>query len=239
MKVTWIFLLSCCAVCSYAQPADVDSLLRTIGKKDQAVREAFIRAYTTGVSGDTLLAVSEKMKAVDAENQRAVFGILETTGWPAGLSRPANNAIFLVIDHAGQPDREKYLPLLAQKADEGVVDRGQYATLFDRVRMDRGLPQVYGTQSVMFADRETGDDKCYLWPVEQPDRVDSLRMSAGLIPLGEYLELLEKTYGKPVVWERELTVSRLNEIRHAREKSNEPNDTDSTSAGRGGDSVHL
>ena len=162
-------------------------VLEDVYDKDQAAR-----AWTVGMaslSADEIVEYTAEMERVDSLNQTMVFGILDNDGWPSNLSDKANRAIWIVIDHSDLTSRSKYLSFVRAKADEGILDKSDYAMLNDRVLMEEGKPQVYGTQIKMAAtfDGEDMAMQLYLWPVENPDALDSLRRSVGLSPIEEYL----------------------------------------------------
>ncbi len=122
-------------------------------------------------------------------NQATVFGILDKEGWPSHLSDKANRAIWIVIDHSDLAYRSKYLGLVKEKAEEGVLDKTDYAILNDRVLMEEGKPQIYGTQIKMAA------------------ALDSLRSTVGLSPIEEYLKTSSESIGQEIVWDKEKTVA--------------------------------
>lgn len=41
--------------------------------------------------------------------------------------------------------------------------------------------------------------------------LDSLRASVGLVPIGEYVKLVEEVYGIPCIWDPALTVEALSD----------------------------
>lgn len=183
-----------------------DRILEEVYDKDQAVREWTV---LSSLSYDEIVAYSTEMALTDSLNQVTVFGILDKEGWPARLSDKANQAIWLVIDHSDLATRRKYLDLVKAKAEEGVLDKSDYATLNDRVLMEEGKPQIYGTQikitgTIIFGEEQTLP--MYLWPVEDPAALDSLRSSIGLPPIEEYLES-SGLFGLPVVWDPTRTVA--------------------------------
>ena len=174
---------------------------------DQAARE-----WTKGMSSltpDETVNYSTEMERVDSLNQATVFGILDKEGWPSHLSDKANRAIWIVIDHSDLAYRSKYLGLVKEKAEHGVLDKTDYAILNDRVLMEEGKPQIYGTQIKMVAtivDDEIAMQLC-LWPVENPAALDSLRSTVGLSPVEEYLKTSCDSIGQEIVWDKEKTVS--------------------------------
>lgn len=105
--------------------------------------------------------------------------------------------------------RSKYLDLVKEKAEEGVLDKTDYAILNDRVLMEEGKPQIYGTQIKMAAtivEDELAMQLC-LWPVEYPAALDSLRSTVGLSPIEEYLKTSSESIGQEIVWDKEKTVA--------------------------------
>ena len=182
-------------------------VLEDVYDKDQAAR-----AWTVGMaslSADEIVEYTAEMERVDSLNQTMVFGILDNDGWPSNLSDKANRAIWIVIDHSDLTSRSKYVSFVRAKADEGILDKSDYAMLNDRVLMEEGKPQVYGTQIKMAAtfDGEDMAMQLYLWPVENPDALDSLRRSVGLSPIEEYLRSSSESVGQEVIWDKEKTVS--------------------------------
>jgi len=182
-------------------------VLEDVYDKDQAAR-----AWTVGMaslSADEIEKYTAEMERVDSLNQTMVFDILDNDGWPSNLSDKANRAIWIVIDHSDLTSRSKYVSFVRAKADEGILDKSDYAMLNDRVLMEEGKPQVYGTQIKMAAtfDGEDMAMQLYLWPVENPDALDSLRRSVGLSPIEEYLRSSSESVGQEVIWDKEKTVS--------------------------------
>ena len=181
-------------------------ILEEVYDNDQAARE-----WTKGMSSltaDEIVNYSTEMERVDSLNQVTVFGILDKEGWPSHLSDKANRAIWIVIDHSNLAYRSKYLGLVKEKAEHGVLDKTDYAILNDRVLMEEGKPQIYGTQIKMAAT--IVDDEItmqfFLWPVENSTALDSLRNTVGLSAIEEYLKTSGESIGQEIVWDKEKTV---------------------------------
>ncbi len=198
---------------------DLDSLLRVVHDRDQAVREEVVRlSQQMPPAVDSLMAAYARMQAVDAENQRVVSDLLEGDGWPEGISDEASETIWLVIDHADLEMQRRWMPLIEEQMAAGRVSKSSYATLLDRMLMREKRPQRYGTQTVSFTRMVEGDSsrmerQCWLWPVEEPARLDSLRDAMGLMPIGEYLRAVEEVYGSPCRWDPRLDVEQLEALR--------------------------
>lgn len=189
-----------------------DKLLAEVWQSDQDVRHqmwALTKAFEAEQRPellDSMVVAVERMEAVDSRNMAIVDSLLQR-GVPRGLTAQSYKTIWIVIDHAPLEKQVQYLPLVEQMAANGVVGRDEYAILFDRVLMGQNKPQRYGSQSVQFG--EAGQLQLYLWPVESPDLLDSLRASVGLSPMSEYLQLLSDTTGSEVVFDPAITVEQL------------------------------
>ena len=201
-RIIFVCLLAAVSGCSNRY----NRILEEVYDKDQEVRKWTV---LSSLSYDEIVTYSTEMALTDSLNQATVFGILDKEGWPARLSDKANQAIWLVIDHSDLATRRKYLDLVKAKAEEGVLNKSDYATLNDRILMEEGKPQIYGTQikitgTIIFGEEQTLP--MYLWPVEDPATLDSLRSSIGLPPIEEYLES-SGLFGLPVVWDPSRTVA--------------------------------
>ena len=126
--------------------------------------------------------ISEK----DDANLPKVTAILDRRGWPgpALVGKKANEAVFLVIQHADLATQQKYLPMMRAAVREGKAEAGRLALLEDRVALGEGRRQVYGSQLMSLP--KTGI--CILRPLDDPDHVDERRAAVGLQPLAEYLK---------------------------------------------------
>lgn len=197
---------------------NLDSLLRVVHDRDQAVREEVIRlSQQVPPSADSLMAAYARMQAVDAENQRVVSDLLGR-GWPEGLPDEANETIWLVIDHADLEMQRRWMPLIEAQMAAGRVSKSSYATLLDRMLMREKRPQRYGTQTVSVSRMIEGDStrreqQCWLWPVADSGRLDSLRSTVELGPIGAYLRTVEAVYGIPCRWDPTLSVEQVEALR--------------------------
>ena len=119
-----------------------------------------------------------RMITIDSENQNIVIPLLDKYGLrpKSKIGNKANDAVFFVIQHSNLELMEKYFPIFDSLARKGETNRIHVAMMEDRLLMWKGLKQKYGTQANSF--KKTGD-KMMIWPIEQPDKVDSLRKAVG------------------------------------------------------------
>jgi len=124
-------------------------------------------------------------RRVDVANTDRLREIVSQHGWPGRSlvgDEGAHNA-WLIAQHADrQLDfQREALELLADAVRHGDAAQRDLAYLTDRVRMNEGRQQVFGTQIA-----EVKDGKGVPWPVEDPINLDARRAAIGLPPFEEY-----------------------------------------------------
>lgn len=195
---------------------DINSQLSQAYKKDQEVRSEFMKLAKLlnsteadkVVVADSLIKLKERMQVIDKENLSLIASTLKD-GLPKGLSSHSYEAIWLIVDHADLEQQKHYLPLMEQAASEGLIDADDYATLTDRIKMKEGKPQKYGTQS--YSLTMDGKQIIYIWPVEDPEKLDEFRKEIKTISIKKYVRLLKKTTGCEVIYDSKLTVEQMKE----------------------------
>ncbi|MES9603602.1 DUF6624 domain-containing protein [Actinomadura sp. NPDC000929] len=153
-----------------------DELLRR-AEHDQRVREA--------AEPDGRLTLVQGLRSLwtDRRNTTWLARAVRRHGWPgvAAVGAEAAHAAWLLAQHA---DRRPHLQRMFLRALRGAVeagdaDRADLAYLEDRVRVNAGRPQLYGTQygtaGGVFGPR----------PIEDPGGLDERRAEAGLPPMAE------------------------------------------------------
>lgn len=194
-----------------------DNLLAEVWEKDQSVRLRMAElTKAVSVEGrtdliDSLVSVVDEQQRIDEENMAVVDSLLQR-GLPTCLSDDSYKTIWIVIDHASLDKQVQYLSVVEQMSLEGLIDKDEYAILCDRVAMKQNRPQRYGSQVVQFGSIDAM--KLYLWPVETPAELDSLRASVGLSPIAEYLNQVYKESGIEVKYEPTITVEAINAMRN-------------------------
>lgn len=162
-------------------------------RTDQAAREAFMLKQRTTGSVDS--ADVARLGSVDAENTRWLSGVIARQGWPTKAqvgARGVRDALLLVqhadLDTAFQG---RVLPLVQQSFAAGELPGADVAMLTDRVAVNHGRSQVYGTQARLVAGH---------WvpaPIGDSASVDARRATMGLPPLRAYFRILDSLYSLP------------------------------------------
>lgn len=126
-----------------------------------------------------------EMDRSDSSNIILVRDILDKHGWmgPDSVGETGNVALFSVIQHADLATQKRYLPMMRAAVAIGNADGGDLAYVEDRVALDEGKRQIYGSQ--IGFDKDTGN--YYLLPLGDPYHVDERREKVGLSPIADYV----------------------------------------------------
>jgi uncharacterized protein DUF6624 len=127
-----------------------------------------------------------ELARVDVANTDRLRTIIETHGWPGTslVGEQGAHHAWLIAQHSDrQLDFQRVaLTLLAAAVANGDASARDLAYLTDRVRVNEGREQLYGTQLGC-----AQDDRVVPFPIERPEDLDARRANVGLEPLGEYI----------------------------------------------------
>ncbi|GAA3392968.1 DUF6624 domain-containing protein [Cryptosporangium minutisporangium] len=125
-------------------------------------------------------------RRVTAAHGDRLAEIMARHGWPtAGLvGEEAARCAWKIAMHADrQLDvQRRALALLEEAVAAGEGSPRDLAMLRDRVRVNEGRPQIYGTQIAGVVDGAPVP-----WPVADPERMDELRAEVGLASFAEHV----------------------------------------------------
>lgn len=150
--------------------------LLALAQADQAFRSMPLQALPWAVA-------REQVEFEHARSAR-IAEIIAATGWP-GISQvgeDGSSAAWLLVQHADHDVdlQERALMLLEQAVGAGEAWPANFAYLTDRVCVNLGRRQVYGSQ---FQGTGASFGPC---PITDRVRLDKRRASMGLEPFAEY-----------------------------------------------------
>jgi hypothetical protein len=161
---------------------------------DQQYRK-IIMAKDLGGKGDSLSRamnvpreqlfnhLNQEMGRVDAINLQRIEQIIGQYGYPGKtlVGEPTNVAAFYIIQHS--PKIKQYFPLIEAAARKGELPFHEYAKMQDRLLMQEGKEQIYGTQGRGYPtkgpDGRQGPMQMFIWPIKDPATVNQRRKEAG------------------------------------------------------------
>ena len=165
-------------------PALRNELLR-MRQLDQTARMAVIEHG---------LETSKSESAIDAENLKNLKRIFEKHGFPTPemVGYDGMNAAWLLLQHADQDPawQRKWLGTIERLFKRNEIDAQDYALFVDRVRVNEGRKQIYGSQFNEVAGRRVPR------PTVDPVHLDERRKAIGLVPEKDYECILSAIYDR-------------------------------------------
>ena len=118
-------------------------------------------------------------------NFPTVKRILDTYGYPTYtlVGEESSKHYFLLVQHSDfdLKFQQQALKTMRRAVISKNASGQQYAYLSDRIALNEGKPQVYGTQVLMSGNTRVK-------PCIAPDKLNNRRKSVGLEPIEEYLK---------------------------------------------------
>lgn len=171
---------------------DLRLTLLTMRDADQTIRQTRDHQETRNPSA--LPQLNRRLSEVEAKNLTRFKGIVAKIGWPgvSAVGQEAANAAWHLAQHADKDPffQRKCLDLMKAAVRKGEASSTDLAFLTDRVLVNAGKPQLYGTQYVLKGDKRVPR------AIKDPKRVDTRRKSVGLSPLAEYIRLVNLYHGQ-------------------------------------------
>lgn len=131
---------------------------------------------------------------IDAENRDRLKEIIARYGFPTKkmVGGEAMNGIFLMIQHSDMDKiwQKSQLPNIEHAVKKGDMDGQSYAYLYDRIKINGGEKQLYGTQ---FAKVDARNNVLELADTEDLDNLDKRRMQIGMMPIATYRAFMLKS----------------------------------------------
>ena len=194
------FSFSCCQELS--TPLNVERIkveLDSIMLLDQKYRNELQSLNEEfGYESIEFQTILRKQHQIDSTNLIYVEDLIQQFGkYPGkslvGLSRA--DVAFYILQHSDPSIQEKYLDLILEASEQSELMKRNVALYHDRYLLNKGEPQIYGSQvhgrEVMDSVTDTKELEYYLPPIRDTNNIDSLRMWNGLGPLENQL----KPYG--------------------------------------------
>lgn len=125
-----------------------------MGQLDQVGRRVGVLVDLSDVS-DTDQEAAQKalwapINAVDERLSAELMTMLPPEGWfyKSIYGDKAATAAFLIVQHGDSEMQRRFVPVFEALVSKGEVDGQDYALMYDRLALNEGRPQRYGTQMI-------------------------------------------------------------------------------------------
>lgn len=152
-----------------------------------------IRKRATAAGNPLPKDLSEEWQRIDQDNTEWMKTVLARYGWPGKslVGDDGSKAAWLFVQHADRdkPFQKDAIKLLEVAAAKGEASGQDLAYLVDRILVNEGNPQRYGTQY------HEVDGKLVPQPIEDAKHVDDRRESVGMGTLADYDRQIQANFG--------------------------------------------
>lgn len=158
---------------------------------DQAARGNLMHDIISKYKIDSTEITQNGGVFVDERNRNRLKEIFKEYGFPTKklVGKDAMQGIFLMIQHSdGDKEWQKsQLPNIEKAVKNGDMNGQSYAYLYDRIKINNGEKQLYGTQ---FANVDPISKIVELADTEDLDNLEKRRMEIGMMPIQMYKEFM-------------------------------------------------
>ncbi len=166
-----------------------DELLQLAGKSEKLIYNSI---EENRANSDSQKRIAEARQ----QNNSRLCQILKESGWPTSalVGKEGVGATLYLVRNSKQLDLQTaLLPVIIAAVKKGELEKAEVARLVDRMRVDAGMKQLFGTQV------KAMNGFLVLTPIEAEAQVDDRRKQFGLPPLAGQLRDLQRDYQTPLV----------------------------------------
>lgn len=163
--------------------------LERMGALDQVGRRAAVTVDFSDLPPDERTAAQDALwapvTAMDERLAAELLTLVPSEGWfrESIYGDAAAGAAFLIVQHSNVDMWRRFVPVLEPLVAAGEVDGQRYGLMYDRLAINEGRPQRYGTQMTCRDGRWVIDYA----NLEDPETADARREAMGFMQtLAEY-----------------------------------------------------
>jgi hypothetical protein len=184
---------------SSSEPATNLSLVQILDSmvtEDQLWRNLHTRFVNGQLPKDSisLTEIRNKIHETDSLNYFGLESIFNQFGFPTFqlVGKAGAHDFWLLVQHQDLhvPFQDSVLAQMKNLVALGSATGADYAYLFDRVKVNKGQLQEYGTQMQLNADSNSYEPK----PVFEPEFLNQRRQSIGLNTIEAYIQVMNDRY---------------------------------------------
>ena len=137
-------------------------------------------------------SAAKEFQKIIRSNFPSIKNIADKNGFPGYdlVGKESSNNYWMLVQHSDfdVSFQKRVLKLMKIKVDKKNASGQNYAYLIDRINLNEGKQQIYGTQIIM------GEGGTKLKPCVDTLNLDRRRLSVGLKPIKEYLKKCDEMF---------------------------------------------
>ncbi|MCX6303998.1 MAG: hypothetical protein NT040_03430 [Bacteroidetes bacterium] len=174
--------------------ADLSKLIDSLKVADQEWRNLSSRVYKHEIDTVTIEICMMHVSKTDSLNYLVIKPLFDKYGYPGydQVGDQSSHNFWLLVQHADfHPDfQESVLVKMKAEADKGNASLKDYAYLYDRVKVNSGKFQLYGTQMTLDSLQMSYKPD----PVADPEKLNERRKQVGLSTIEDYIRIMNDNF---------------------------------------------
>jgi hypothetical protein len=179
-------------------PAQIDSSLvrqlDSLKNADQKWRNLATKVNNKAIDTITIDKVGKQMVLTDSLNYFQLKKLFDKYGFLGydKVGKEGSNNFWLLVQHMDKHPgfQDSVLTKMKIEADKGNASLVNYAYLTDRVKINKGQLQIYGTQMTLNATKTSYEPK----PTIEPEKLNERRGMVGLSTIESYIQSMNNRY---------------------------------------------
>jgi hypothetical protein len=167
-------------------------LLDSMKTEDQKWRNKLVQYWNGELGTDSAVfnSVTHNITLTDSLNYFLLIDIFAKHGYPNYdlVGERGSSNFWLLVQHQDRHPsfQDSVLTKMKIEVDSGKASGENYAYLVDRVKVNTGQPQVYGTQMQLNSKSTSYEPK----NVIEPEKLNERRKSVGLTSIEDYIQFM-------------------------------------------------
>jgi len=177
--------------------SNLSKLLDSLKFEDQKWRNLSSKVYKNEIDTISIEVAMKRVSETDSLNYLVIKPLFDKFGYLGNdkVGVQSSHNFWLLVQHADiHPDfQEIVLIKMKIEVDKGYAPLKDYAYLYDRVKVNSGQLQLYGTQMTLDSLIMSYKPK----PIFDPDKLNERRKQVGLSPIEDYIKIMNDNFLKP------------------------------------------
>ena len=174
--------------------AELSRYVDSLATADQKWRGLMRQVENGKIDTISRVIVIKNINLTDSLNFLQLKNIFKKYGFLGydKVGKESSHNFWLLIQHADNYPafQDSVLTKMKIEADKGNASFAEYAYLIDRVKVNTGQLQIYGTQMTLNSIKTSYVTK----PTIDPEKLNERRKQAGLSPIEEYIKMMNQRY---------------------------------------------
>ena len=196
-RIAFVLIFLFQSLCFRAQVhSDLSNLLDSMKIEDQKWRNISEKVYNIEIDTITIDLVMKRIMETDSLNYLVIKPMFDKYGY-LGIDKvgvQSSHNFWLLVQHADfHPDfQDSVLVKMKAEVDKGNAPMKDYAYLYDRVKVNSGKLQLFGTQMILDSVKMSYVPQ----PVFEPEKLNERRKQAGLSTIDDYIRIMNDSFLK-------------------------------------------